>query len=247
MKNVAIITEQKSRIGVSFDSSSGGGRGMIPMSAGAKSEKGVVLVAVLVLSAVALAIMTALIYMITSGTQISGFQKRYKTSLEAARGGGDVLYQLIAVRGVTEDDTVFTNALSAAGLNLSIISALYSSCAGSSGGTVYTDPWAAKLMTPTTSWTNCNSNLTIDPGDSSTYDMMLQLGTAPKYNFYAKIVRTIDGNSGGDTGLLKDGVVSSGTGQIEVTPMPYLYAMEVLASNSTNAAERAKFSILYQY
>jgi hypothetical protein len=46
-----------------------------------RSEKGIVLVVVLVLSAVALALMTAMIYMITIGTQISGLQKRYKTAL----------------------------------------------------------------------------------------------------------------------------------------------------------------------
>src|SRR3990170_8844714 len=66
-----------------------------------KSEKGIALVVVLVLSAVALTIMTALIYMITSSTRISGIQKSYKTAVEAGQGGADVFYQIVALRGET--------------------------------------------------------------------------------------------------------------------------------------------------
>lgn len=245
MENVDTITERKSRIGVSFDSSSGEGREKTEMPTGSKSEKGVVLIVVLVLSAVVLALITALIYMVTSGTQISGSQKRYKSSLEAAKGGSDLLYQLVALRGVAADDLALTNALIAAGLTSSM-PILTSTCSGMSGGTSY--QWLqAKLMTPTTSWVNCNSNLNIDPNDTTTYDVMFQLGATTRYNFYAKIVQTIDGNSGADLGLANSGVVSGGTGEITVMPKPYLYAVEVLASSSTNPLERAKLSILYQY
>jgi len=246
MKKRDIITEEKSHDGVAFDSSSGKGMDETKMSRCLKSEKGVVLVVVLVLSAIVLAVMTALIYMITSGTQISGFQKRYKTALEAAKGGSELMYQIVALRGVDADNTAFTTALSAAGLNSSI-PILTSLCSGTStGGTPY-PTLQAKLMTPTTSWTNCNSNIAIDPNDSTTYDVMFQLGVTNRYNYYAKIVQTIDGNSGGDLGLLNKGVVSGGSGEITVMPKPYLYAVEVLASSSTNTLERAKLSILYQY
>lgn len=245
MKNVDIITEQKSHNPVSFDSSSCEGREKKKMSTVLKSEKGVVLVIVIVFSAVVLAIMTALIYMITSGTQISGFQKRYKTSLEAAKGGSELFYQFVALRGVQADDDVLASALSAAGLNSSM-PIVTSACTGTSGGTTYPG-LQAKLMSPTTSWVNCNSNLYIDPSDSTTYDMMFQLGATTRYNFYAKIVQTIDGNSGGDLGLLNKGVVSGGSGEITVMSKPYLYAVEVVAENSANVQERAKLSILYQY
>lgn len=213
---------------------------------GRKAERGIVLLVVLILSAVTLLIMTALIYMVTSGTQISGFQKRYKTSLEAARGGSDVFYLLMGLRGDSASTAVFTGELSAIGLSSSMPIST-STCAGTSlGGTVYTK-WQAKLMTPSTSWTNCNSSLTIDTADPTTYDIKLVLGTETKYNYYAKIVSAIEGNSGSDLGLLKDGVVSSGTGEITVQSQPYLYAVEVEAENSANTNERAKFSILYQY
>src|SRR5574341_2459701 len=71
------------------------------------SERGIVLIVVIVLSAVALALMTALIYMITTGTQISGLQKNYKTALEAGVGGGDIFYQLIATRAETAGQASF--------------------------------------------------------------------------------------------------------------------------------------------
>src|SRR4030042_4179922 len=64
-----------------------------------RNEKGITLVIVLILSLVALATISSLIFMIITGTQLSGLQKRYKTSLEAGMGGADVTYQLISARG----------------------------------------------------------------------------------------------------------------------------------------------------
>jgi hypothetical protein len=208
-----------------------------PLSKGGRrggNEKGIALVMVLVLSAIALAIMAGLIYMITSGTQISGMQKRYKTALEAGVGGIDVTYHFIGKRGDPEIP----------GINFNFSSAFTSVC------------MAAKLntTTSTTNWATCSNyskatSLTIDTTDPTSYDMSLQLGTAPfpTYNVYAKIVDTVEGNSGGDEGLLKHGVVSSGSGEVAVMSIPYLYTIEVDAQDSANPAERAKLSILYQY
>ena len=104
---------------------------------GKKSEKGMALVIVLILSAVALALMTALIYMITSGTQMSGLQKRYKSALEAGRGGFVLYSELIGLRGQSVDTTNFTSNLSTYGLTPSV-PALTSLCTGSSmDGTSY--------------------------------------------------------------------------------------------------------------
>src|SRR4030042_6763671 len=64
-----------------------------------RNEKGITLVIVLILSLVALSIISSLIFMITTGTQLSGLQKRYKTALEAGMGGADITYQVIGARG----------------------------------------------------------------------------------------------------------------------------------------------------
>ncbi len=202
---------------------------------GLLNEKGIALVMVLILSVIALAIMAGLIYMITTGTQMSGMQKRYKTALEAGLGGADITYQLIAARG--DPNIPLTNFLITA---------------SNVGGV---DCLTPKLNSPTSSWpAACSNSLTIDPNTQSTYDMRFELGS---YRAYAKIADTADygggsgehiaGNSGPDLGLIKGGVVAANTGEINVVSMPYLYTIEVDAENPNNPAERAKLSILYQY
>jgi len=202
------------------------------------SQKGIALVMILILAAIALAIMAGLIYMITSGTQLSGMQKRYKTALDAGFGGTDVAFQLIAARGDPFDSTT------AASLNYH--RSLSDACLAAklNYATSSTDPngWAS----------NCSSNatsMTINKDDSSTYDMYFDLGASPypTYRVYSKIVDTVEGNSGGDEGLTGKGVVASGSGEVTVVSRPYLYTIEVDAENRDNPAERAKLSVLYQY
>ena len=196
------------------------------------NEKGIALVMVLVLSAVILVIMAGLIYMLTTGTQLSGMQKRYKTALEAGIGGADITYQIIGKRmdNPVQVETEF-NFLPAFDITTS------QACLND------------KLLRSTANWTSCSSDstsLTIDPGNINTYDMSFDLGGGPTYTVYAKIADTVMGNSGGDEGLLKGGVVHS-TGEINVASIPFLYTIELAAQNQANPAERAKLSILYQY
>jgi len=198
------------------------------------NERGIALVMVLVLSIIALAIMSGLIYIITSGTQISGIQKRYKTALEAGVGGADVAYQFVAVRGNP---------------NIPNINFAWSSS--------FTNPClTAKLTTTawTTNWAACNNytkatSISIDPNDPDTYDATFDLGASPypTYRVYTKIVDTVEGNSGGEEGLLKGSVVSTNSGEVTVQSKPYLYTIEIKSENTANTGERAKFSILYQY
>ncbi len=192
------------------------------------NEKGIALVMVLILSAISLAIMAGLLYMVVTGTQISGMQKRYNTALEAGTAGIDVTYQVIAAR-IDNPATLQTNF----NFLTNFVVTASQTCLNN------------KLLMPTSAWNAaCNSLLTIDPTVPSTYDMSFDLGT---YTAYAKIVDTVEGNSGGDEGLLKHGVVSAGSGEITVMSIPYLYTIEVNAEATTNPAERAKLSILYQY
>jgi len=194
------------------------------------NEKGIALVMVLILSAIALAVMAALVYMLTSGTQISGMQKRYRTALEAGVGGADVTFQLITARG---DPGIPLNNFSIPALNVG-------------GYDCLTD----KLNTNTSAWNGvCNSSLAIDPANPATYDMSFELGTPgfPTYRIYSKIVDTVEGNSGGDFGLTKTAVVATGQGEITPISIPYLYSIEIESQNAANPVERAKYSILYQY
>ncbi len=206
------------------------------------NEKGIALVMVLLLSVIALAIMAGLIYMLTVGTQISGMQKRYKTALEAGVGGADISYELIAARGNPLDPAIVAA--------LTLDTTTPTICKKNPACTDFTDYTgiAAKLNLPTSCWSDCDSSLNIIPGISSTYDMTFVLGTAPQqYRVFSKIVDTIAGNSGGDEGLIKGGVVSAGAGEVAVVSRPYLYTIEIDAQNAANPAERAKLSVLYQY
>ena len=216
------------------------GSWILHQTSGPLNQKGIALVMVLILSAIVLAIITGLIYMITASTQMSGMQKRYKTALEAGIGGSDAIFQLISTRGDPFDAATATY--------LKYLRTTSDVCL------------TAKLNTTTdaTNWGACAAyakatSLTINPNDPASYDMQLKLGDPlginpeKEYIVYSKIVDTVEGNSGGDEGLLKSGVVNANTGEVTVMSVPYLYTIEVHAERSTNPSERAKLSILYQY
>jgi len=209
-----------------------------------RSERGAVLIVVLVLSAVVLAITATLIYLVTAGTQTSGLQKRYKSALEAGLGGAEAFYQVIALRGETSGMTTYTNALVASGITVSFPTP--AACTGTSGATAYLG-LQARLMTYSNTWTNCDSSISINPANPATYDMRMTMGTTDRYDVYAKIVATIPGNTGGDAGLWNKGVSNANSGEVAVMPISYYYAVEAVAENTARNDERAKLSILYQY
>lgn len=194
------------------------------------NDKGIALAMVLVLSVIALAIMASLVYMLTASTQVSGIQKRYATSLDAGKGGAAFTFKFIDVRG---------NALD---LSNSIPSGLWSTI--TVGSTCLND----KLNKSTLSWaTVCSRSITIDPDNPASYDMVVQLGTTTTYRVYSKIVDTVAGNTGADTGLIKSGVVSANSGEVTAVAFPALHTIEVQAENTANRQEKGKYSILYQY
>ncbi len=192
------------------------------------NEKGVALMMVLILSAIMLGIMAGLVYMLVASTQVSGIQKRYKTALDAGKGGANLTYELIANRGTlgSLDPTQITFAIRTA-----------------------TACMTAKMISRTSDWTACPSDSStsyIDTANSASYDLFVEIGTTARYQIYSKIVDTVEGNSGGDLGLIKSGVVTN-SGEVQAMSRPYLYTIEVDAQNRDNPAERAQYSILYQY
>lgn len=183
----------------------------------ARNEKGVVLLFVLLLSVVALITVAGLLHMVARSGFVSGQQKRYSTALEAGKGGVEATLQVVVDRGAA--------TVPLANLVL-----------GADLGT--------KLDKPTGSWAGADTSSGIDPAVISSYDMRFDLGT---YRIYSKIVDTVEGNSGADTGLVNTGVVNAGSGEIIVMNIPYLYTIEELTENPVNSSERAKLSVLYQY
>ncbi len=55
------------------------------------NEKGIALITTMVLGFIALGFIGALLYLLTSGTNVSAIEKRYTTALEAAKGGADLV------------------------------------------------------------------------------------------------------------------------------------------------------------
>lgn len=182
-----------------------------------RNEKGFALLFVLILAAIALVMTLGMLFMVGRGSFVSGQQKRYRTAVEASRGGVEAMLQLIASRA---GNSLYPNM------------------------TVVNATLAKKLDNTSDSWTVLEKSITINPDVPSTYDMRVDLVT---YTAYTKIVDTVAGNSGADEGLLKAGVVNTGSGEVTVQSIPYLYTIEVLAQSNANATERSKFSVLYQY
>jgi len=181
-----------------------------------RNEKGFALVFVLVLAAISLAMTLAMLMMVSRGSFLSGQQMRFRTAVEAGKGGMEMMFQLISNRGTTS--------------------------------ALYTMPTPAAVQTKLAgnigTWGTLDNSSTIDPAVATSYDMWVNLGS---YRVYAKVVDTVDGNSGADEGLIKTGVVNSGSGEVTVVGVPYLYTIEVLSQSTTNPTERSKLSILYQY
>ena len=218
------------------------------------SQRGIALIMVIVLSAIALAIMAALLYMVMSRSQISGLQKRYKTSYEAGMGGASLTYEYIDLRGDAASDSSFDTTLNSKGINFVVGSSFITTPSGCQTKTTDTScgplgnytGLATKLYLPTKCWLNCDLSQTIDPSTSSTYDFAFQLpGQYTNYNVYGKITDTVLGNSSGGEDLSVYGVVEPRTPKRQ--PIPYLYTIEVDSQNQSNPTERAKLSILYQY
>jgi hypothetical protein len=210
-----------------------------------RSEKGLALVTVLVLSLICLSVISTLLYMVIQGTRFSGFYKRYETAREAALGGAELGADLILDRG----------ALSVPGLALTSTSGSFTSCDcgdpddpndnldnfGAGVRTCLCD----KLCDATADWPACS--FTLNPTD--TPDLWFDLtGINTTYRVSVKIVDTIRGNSdlsGEELG--GTGVVSSTSGLITAPPMPYLYRVEINSEDTGDLEERARYSALYAF
>ncbi len=182
-----------------------------------RNENGFALLFVMILAAIALVMTLGMLFMVSRGSYVSGQQKRYRTAVEASRGGAEAVMEVIATRGIT----------SPAYTNLSLESSL-----------------ATKLVTGTNGWVGLDNTITIDAGNNLTYDMRIDLGV---YRVYMKVVDTVVGNTGLNEGLLKSGVVTTSPSEISGMAVPYLYTIEVLSQSQANPTERSKLSVLYQY
>ena len=210
-----------------------------------RSEKGLALATVLVLSLITLAIISALIYMVIQGTTMSGTYKRYGTANEAAVGGAELGADLINERG--DLSNVFLGLWSSSG-NITGCD-----CGDPDNPNDNLDDLGVrtclcdKLCDSTADWPAACS-MSLDPTDNP--DMVFNLwGINTTYEVSLKIVDTIRGNSdlSGER-LGGTAVVSSTSGIIPAPPLPYLHRIEVNSEDITGVLrERARISALYAF
>lgn len=229
------------------------------------NEKGMALVMSLILAVVCLSFSAALIYMITQGTRMSGLEGRYATCLDAARGGLEVMTNIIDRGGDFDSSATLSIDLSP-----DITEAVPTPPAPGSQEECFRDH---KLKKSTDQW-NDNDN---DPSTpvlatpcmlpyaiydelnkvpvKDVPDITMVLGSSPdEYNIYLKIVDTVEGNSpvsrGGGGGGRDVSAVVEGGGAIEPPHMPFLYTIDVLAERATSSEKsdsQAQITALYAH
>ena len=218
------------------------------------NEKGIALVMVLILAMISLAIVSAMLFMITQGTVISGAQRFYSTAEEASTGAAELSTLYLSTRGTF-------NLLSV----------------GITSGCFCDDPLNANdnkdlSVTPNARTCRCDklcnakedwvvsgtgacdedtsvAGLQVDLNPKTSPDFSFELG---KFTLYTKVVDTVRGNSDMGsitvTGELGGSAVSSGAGGVITPPhTPYLYRMEVQAEATANPRELSRISVLYAH
>ncbi|GBD99929.1 hypothetical protein BMS3Abin07_01976 [bacterium BMS3Abin07] len=220
-----------------------------------KNQEGIALVMVLVVAAMALAIVSSLLYMVTQGTRLSSAHRIFRTADEASSAGLETAKQYLEDRGLLN----ILGAGKSAGCdcgdpldstdNIDLMTNLESCrcdklCEGTS-------------LWPTSGTYTCDENtapgLQVDMDPTVNPDFQYTLGVNPNtFDVFGKIVDTVEGNSalsaivtGGTLG--GNGVVAATTGIINPPHSPYMYRVEIQAQRTTNARERSSASIMYSY
>src|SRR5512140_962729 len=80
-----------------------------------RNEKGFALLFVLILAAIALVMTLGMLLMVGRGSFVSGQQKRYRTAVEASRGGAEAMLQLMAYGGIPPYSNMLTDIANTSG------------------------------------------------------------------------------------------------------------------------------------
>jgi hypothetical protein len=216
------------------------------------NEEGIALVMVLILALISLAIVSAMLFMVTQGTVISGAQKFYRTAEEASTGGAELSVEYLSSRGVFN---LLGNSF-VSGCNCGNPADPNDNVDLNQGGirTCRCDKLCNSRLTTAVDWQLCDEDtgtagFQFDPNPKVNPDVHFVVGN---FTVYSKIIDTVRGNTdvGGvvASGELGGSAVSSSTAGVVTPPLtPYLYRMEVLAEATDNPRERSKISVLYAY
>ena len=214
------------------------------------NDKGVALVMVLVMALIGLAMVAALLFMVTQSTTLSGASRFYRTADEAGAGAAELTAEYIMNRGTM---TVLNHV---SGCNCGDPSNYADNIDIETGGHTCR---CEKICNPTAQYNAFGAvctdedagtgglQVSIDPAANS--DGAVAIGL---YTVTYKIIDTVEGNTDpativGSSDLVSTGVVTTSGGVYSPPHFPYLYRVEVLAQRTANPRERSRVSLLYGY
>ena len=207
-----------------------------------RGSDGAALVTALMLTMLALVIAMALLYSVTTGTRISASQKRYRSSLAAAHGGGELLTREIIPRMFQLDPLTAETSL------VTDFSLIDLHLPGYSTGCLQ-----QKLHSATANWTACNpAQSSADPAQSPdmTFTLKNEQASEPGFRVSTKIVDTVPGNTdtGGSELLDVGSSVSAGRDDSIIHPqhVPGMFNISVQGVGG-RSQEKARLSVLYAY
>ena len=206
-----------------------------------RNEKGVALVMVLVLSLIGLAIVSALLFMATQGTKMSGYYKFFRTADEAGISGVETTADFM--KNVIQGSPDLTPGLRGWGtVALTADSAcLFQKLNVSKGWGTFSAGWSSCSVSEMSLNAASNADFSYQTNPSNSLGI-------PNFAVFSKIVDTVRGNTGVNTGgpaLRTRGVVSGDAGEIYPQTIPDLYRIEVQAQDAINPREVSRYSLLY--
>jgi hypothetical protein len=206
-------------------------------------KRGVALVLALVIFIVCAGLLAAIMYFSTTGSEVSGLQRRYQSAKEASVGAIDVTTNEIVARVIGGESLTQIRA------SLLGVTDILSSV---NVGTGMTDAcFKNKLTLATGSWgcSNTNANLS-DTGNAPdlTFNLLSTTGSTRPFRVDLKIIDTVSGNSSMSGTILEGGgAAETQTGQILVQHRPYLYTIVTEGKMQGSTTERANLEVLFAY
>ncbi|MEW6586891.1 MAG: pilus assembly protein PilX [Nitrospirota bacterium] len=214
-----------------------------------RSEQGIALAMVLVLSTISLVIIAAMIYIVLQGTKSSAAFRRYATALEAGHGGAEIAVSLVDNRG----------RLLIPGLDIDFPNACICDADADPYDEIYPHPspdtcLCRKLCMPpnrsdgSSNWNSGDCDDSPDPTVSPDLPPFKLAGFGTEYQVFAKIIDTTVGATdlSGENLSCGSGAAYE-CGSVQGPSTPYLYRIEIRAQDSTNPVEKSGLSVLYAY
>ncbi len=185
------------------------------------------------LTLISLAIISALLYMIGQGIQMSASEKQYRTALQATYGGAEITMMDIT-------PMIFQGY---SGAQLSAIFTNVDDLVFPSG----TSCFSQKLTLPTSLWSgSCDQALNPKSSPDISFSLRGISNSNVPYKVYAKYVDSSIGNTDMSGLQLEGSGVADNSSVITPQHFPNVYRLEVRAERAANA-EQANVSVLYAY